>query len=167
MQGPFIAPPFIATRRTCERAVEMVFGYLKERRRRPEKLLCFQCSLDSGNGIMRVNASLQFANPIPALRERQARFTLQMLLESVLVKPFIIEGTEHRRQAAQRPDKSKLGGDNVDYQAESRFPCELQPTLRFALHIVEQVSSGQQIGVQIVATVSGKCKVADLVRGIN
>src|SRR5882757_29418 len=118
----------------------MVFGHFKERGRRPEKLLRLRCCLDSGSIVVGVDARLQLADPIPAFGKRQTWITLQMIFKLVLVEPFIIEGAEFWRQAAQSPDQPELRGDNVDNETKPRLPREVESIFGFALRIAERIS---------------------------
>ena len=70
-----------------------------------------------------------------------------MMFEPALVEPFIVEGAEFGRQATQSPDETKLGGDNVDNQTETRFPREFEPFLGFSLHLAKRIAACQEIGV--------------------
>src|ERR1700704_546541 len=145
----------------------MVLRHLKERWRRPEKPSRLRCRLDCGRILLGEEASLQLADPIPAFRERQTWITLQVMFEPALVKLLIVEGAELWRQAAQCPDQPELRGDDVDDQPEPRLAREVEPILGFALHVTERISGREKIGVQVVAAVSRKGEVADLVCGVK
>ena len=145
----------------------MVLRQLEERGRCPEQPSRLRCRLDRGRIVLREAASLQFADPIPAFRQRQTWITSQVVLEPALVKPLIIEGTKLWSQAAQCPDQPELRGDDVDDEPEPRLAREVEPILGFALHFSERVSACKKVGVQVVAAISRKGEVADFVCGVE
>ena len=94
-------------------------------------------------------AGLQLADPVPALRRRQARVALQTLLEPALVELRVVEGAEVRRQSTKRPDQPELRGDDVDDETEPRLLRKFEPILGFALHLDERISRREKVRVQV------------------
>src|SRR6202043_2760389 len=86
-----------------------------------------------------------------------------MALNPTLVKLRIVEGAKCRRQAAQRPDQSELGGDAVNDKPEPRLLREREAMLSFAFHLGKRIARREKVRVQFVAAVGGVSEVADLV----
>src|SRR5713226_6162754 len=86
-----------------------------------------------------------------------------MALDPRLIKLFIVEGAECRRQPAQRPDQSELGGDGVDDKPELHLLREREAMLGFAFRLGKRIARHENVRVQLVAAVGGESKVADLV----
>ena len=126
-----------------------------------------RCALDdasTADGIVAgKEAGLQLADPIPALGQRQIRVTRQMALESKLIELPIVEGAEFRRQAAERPDKPELRGDDVNDETEPRLLRKRETMLGFTLHLSERISRREKVRVQVVAAIRRKSEVTDLV----
>ena len=126
-----------------------------------------RCALDEASMARRIvagkEARLQLADPVPALDKRQIRIVGKTALDPTLIKLLIVEGAECRRQAAQRPDQSELGGDGVNDKPEPRLLRERETTLGFAFHLGERIARREKVRVQLVAAVGGVSEVADLV----
>ncbi len=90
-----------------------------------------------------------------------------MLFEALLIELAIIEGAELRCPAAQGPDQTELGRDDVDNQTKARFAREFASVLGFSLHVAERLSRREQIRVQIVAAIRRKSEVAHLACGVE
>src|ERR1700680_2706310 len=90
-----------------------------------------------------------------------------MALESKFVEPLIVEGAEFWGQPTEGPDKSDLGGDEVNNEAEARFLGKRETVLGFRLHLGKGISHRQKVRDQLVPTVSGKDKITDPVGGIE
>jgi hypothetical protein len=90
-----------------------------------------------------------------------------MIFELALVEPLIIEGAKFWRQAAQGPDQPELRGDNIDNETKPGLPRKVEPFFGFALRLAERISGCDNIRVQVVAAVSRKGEVADLVCGVE
>jgi hypothetical protein len=90
-----------------------------------------------------------------------------MIFELALVEPFIVEGAKFWRQAAQGSDQPELRGDNIDNQTKPRLPRKVEPIFCFALRIAERISGCDKIRVQVVAALSSKGDIADLVCGVE
>ena len=67
----------------------------------------------------------------------------------------------------KRPDQPELRGDEVNNEAEARIPGKLETVLGFRLHLGKRISHCQKVRDQLVAAISGKCKVTDSVGGIE
>jgi hypothetical protein len=63
-----------------------------------------------------------------------------MTLEAMLVEAFVIEGAERSRQAAQRPDETKLRGDEIDFKTELDGGRKRKILFGFQLHVRERIS---------------------------
>jgi hypothetical protein len=90
-----------------------------------------------------------------------------MVFELAFAEMFIVKRSEFWRQAAQGPDQAELRRDNVDNETKPRLPREVEPIFGFALRIAERFSGCDKIRVQVIAAVSRKGEVADLVCGIE
>src|SRR6202163_1198973 len=86
-----------------------------------------------------------------------------MALDPTLIKLLTVEGAECRRQAAQRPDQPKLGGDGVNDKPEPRLLREREAMLGFAFHLGKRIARREKVRVHFVAAVCGVSEVADLV----
>ena len=85
-------------------------------------------------------ASLQFSDPIPALKFRQGGITSQIALKPKLIELIIVEGSEFRSQTAKGPDKAELRFDVVDDETKPNLLCKLETILGFALHLIQLIS---------------------------
>jgi hypothetical protein len=117
--------------------------------------------------IIRVDARLQLADPVPAFGKRQTLITLQMIFEPVLVELFLIEESEFGRQATQSPDQAELCGDNVDNEPKPRFTGEFEPVLGLSLHLAQRIAACEKIRVQVVAAISRKGEITGSICGIE
>src|ERR1700730_2835773 len=89
-----------------------------------------------------------------------------MMFEALLIDLAIIEGAEFRCPAAQSPDQTELGRDDVDNETKARFPREFEPVLGFSLHVAKPISRREEIRVQVVTAISRK-RVAHFVCGVE
>src|SRR5262249_54570469 len=97
------------------------------------------------------NAGLEFSDPIPTLRLRQARVTCQITLEPKLIELVIIEGAKSRGQAAKGSEEAELRFDVVD-DAAARNPLHKpEATLGFTLHVDQLIPCYQPVLDQVVA----------------
>ena len=126
-----------------------------------------QRGIDGRSILPGKEAGLQLSGQVPALGQRQYRFTGQMPLESNFIKLPVVKEAEFRRQATEGPDKPKLCGDEVNDVTEPGLLGKLEATLGFPLHLNQRISSRQKVRVQVVAAVSRKSEVAGLVRGLE
>jgi len=137
--------------RPRERGVEVEFGHLEERRRRPQQPFARSLPRSIAAGVvLREDARLQLADPVPAFRQCQTGIALQVVFERLFVEPCIVEAAEMRCEPAQGPDQAELAGDDVDDEAEPRLAREVETMLGFALHVAQRVSGCQQVGVQVL-----------------
>src|SRR4051794_20330605 len=90
-----------------------------------------------------------------------------MAFEAVFIESLAVERSECRCQATKRPDQLELRGDDLADQAELRLVRKLEAPFGLTLRLCQRISSGEKIGVQIVAAVRGKREVAGLVRDIE
>jgi len=90
-----------------------------------------------------------------------------MIFKAPLVELPIVEGAEFRRPAAQSPDQTDLGRDDVDDETKARSPRELEPVLGFPLHFAKRISRREQIRVQVVAAIGRKSEVAGVDCGVE
>src|SRR5579863_2311525 len=90
-----------------------------------------------------------------------------MMFEPALVETLIVEGAEGEREAAQSPDQTELGDDNVDNETELCLPREFQSVLSFSLHVAKLIATCKEVGVQVVAAICRKGEVADSGCGIK
>src|SRR6266850_3097041 len=90
-----------------------------------------------------------------------------MALEPKLIELLIVEAAEFRRQAAEGPDKPELRGDDVNDETEPSLLRKPEAILGFMLHVNERISRCQKVRIQVVAAISRKSEVTDLVRRIE
>ena len=90
-----------------------------------------------------------------------------MALELKLIEPLIVEAAKFRGQPTEGPDQPELHSDEVNDEAEARFPGKREAVLGFRLHLGKRISHCQKVRAHLVAAISGKCKVTDPVGGIE
>ena len=90
-----------------------------------------------------------------------------MPLELQLVKLLIVKGAKFRGQPTENPDNSDLWTEKVRNKAELRPLGKRETLLGFRLDLGERISYPQEVRDQLRAAISGKCKVADSVGGIE
>src|ERR1700704_587037 len=86
-----------------------------------------------------------------------------MLFEARLVALCIVEGVERGRQTPEGEDQPQLAGDNVNDETEPYLACECESGLGFPLDVGQRLAGSEQVGDQIVAAISRKGEVTDLV----
>src|SRR5690242_14953272 len=90
-----------------------------------------------------------------------------MPLELKLVKLLVVKGAEFRSQPTESPDDSDLWKEEVNNEAEPHPLSKRQTFLGFGLDLSERISYCQKIRDQLRAAISGKCKVAHSVGGVE
>ena len=80
---------------------------------------------------------------------------------------LIVKATEIRRRAAERPNEPELRGDAVNEKTEPHLLRKRETTLGFALHLIERIARREKIRVQVVAAVTRKSEVTDLIRRLE
>src|SRR6185503_11609988 len=123
-----------------QRAVKEIFWCFELRNTDPHHPLCSRRGLDGRSVVAGKEARLQLADPVPALDKRQIRIFRKTALDLSLIKLLIVEGAECRRQAAQRPDQSKLGGDVVTNKSEPCLLREREAEPGFSLRLGKRIA---------------------------
>jgi len=126
-----------------------------------------QRGVDGRSIVSGKETSLQFSDPIPALKFRQSRVTCQTALESKLIESLIIERAEFRGQPTKGSDKSELHREVVNDETEPNLLGKREGILGFALYLSELISRRKKVFDQMIAAVRRKGNVSDLVRGIE
>src|SRR5262249_39120732 len=95
------------------------------------------------------------------------RITRQTALDLELVEPLVVETTKGLRQATERPDKPKLGGDDVDHEAEPHLLGRLEASLGFAFSVDERITCREEVSYQSNAAISGIRDVSGSIRRVE
>src|SRR5258705_9455094 len=90
-----------------------------------------------------------------------------MVFEAAFIELLTVERSECRCLATKRPDQLELRGDDLDDETEPRLLRELEAPFGLTLRVCQRISSGEKVGVQIVAAVRGKRQVAGPVRDVE
>src|SRR4029077_633541 len=69
----------------------------------------------------------------------------KVLFEQTLVELGVVERSEGRCEAAQRPNKPPLRGHDVNDEAELNLAREIETARRLALHISKRPTLGQRV----------------------
>src|SRR6516162_6330415 len=115
----------------------MKFSLLKKVEYGPEQLLRPRGGFQGHFVVARKIASLQLADPIPALGDRMIGVAGQMTLERKFLDLLAVEGAEFQRRSAERPNQCELSVYGIDNESEFRLLCKCQAKFACALNLTQ------------------------------
>src|SRR5579859_5217073 len=119
----------------------------------------------SGDGqgiLLRVEISLQLANPIGMPRVLKTGIFAQACFISELVEVMVREARQLRRESAHRSQERHLRSDEIDHVVEVQFARELQGALGFLQYLPERLTGTQQHRNQQEPRIAGESQIAAL-----